>query len=387
MQIKRFFATDTHSALRMVKEAMGPDAVIIANRELEDGVEIIASGDYDESQIESVDAHLQVTGKQTDSAKAAPQQHAIDDMRNEISQLRGLLESQLSTMQVSAWGQQNDARAEIYNQLIGLDIGDDLARRLAASCMTNPGDKSTTGQALTALAQALPVTADTALDEGGIVILHGPTGAGKTTTIAKLAAQYAQLHGSDGIVMISADNRRIGAHEQLLALGKLLAVPVLNARSHQELNALLAALGEKKLVLVDSSGLVQSDLRQPEQLAGMQCDAVTIRHYLVIPAILQSHAMNRVLESMAKLELQGCILSKVDEAAALGNAFTSLIRHQVPIAYWTDGLHIHEHLRPAKANDLVAQAVLIARRKKVQAANQMPLKTGNTAAAAISLRH
>ena len=387
MQIKRFFATDTHSALRMVKDAMGSDAIIIANRELEDGVEIIASGDYDESQIESVDAQMSLSDSQTNQSKAAPQQHAIDGMRDEINQLRGLLESQLSSMQVSAWGQQNDARADIYNQLIGLDIGDDLARRLAASCSTNPGDKSTTGQALSSLAQALPVTADAMLDEGGIVILHGPTGAGKTTTIAKLAAQYAQLHGSDGIVMISADNRRIGAHEQLLALGKLLAVPVLNARSNQELNAILAALGEKKLVLVDSSGFVQSDLRQPEQLAGMQCNAVTIRHYLVVPAIMQTHAMNRVLESMAKLELHGCILSKVDEAAALGNAFTSLIRHQIPIAFWTDGQHIHEHLRPAKANDLVAQAVLIVRRKKVKAADQMPIKTGNTAAATTSLRH
>lgn len=388
MQIKRFFATDTHTALRLVREAMGPDAIIIANRELEDGVEIIASGDYDESQIEAVSMETLASNNPVFTAQATPQPQAIDDMRNEINQLRSLLESQLSTMQVASWGQQKDVRGEIYKHLTEqLGIGDALAGSLAQSCPQNTSPTAVTGQALKALAEALQITQDPTLEMGGIVVLHGPTGAGKTTTIAKLAAKFSQLHGSEGILMISADNRRIGAHEQLLALGKLLAIPVLHARSNQELNAMLSALSEKKLVLVDSSGLVQSDLRQPDQLPGMQITEASIRHYLVLPAIMQPHALNRILESMTSQQLQGCIVSKVDEASSLGDLFTSLSKYQLPIAFWTDGQHIHEHLHPAKAVDLVAQAVLIARSKQVPAAEAVVVKTSAPATESISLRH
>ena len=390
MQIKRFFASDTHKALRMVREAMGPDAVIIANHTVDGGVEIVASGDYDDSQIEIMNNVSEETaGAETEAAKehTVNQDKVINGMRDEIHQLKNMMESQLSAMKIGQWGQQDKVRAGLFKQFSRLGLGADLITRFVAAVGGEKDFRSASRKALALLARKLITTEKDLIKQGGVVVLVGPTGAGKTTTIAKLAAQFSLLHGTQDVVLVSADNRRIGAHEQLLAFGKLLGIPVLHARNPQELDMTLSTLTEKKLVLVDSSGMGQADLSNLDQILGMNSHHKDIEHYLVLPATMQRAAMDRILAATRKKKIAGCILTKVDEAAALGDAFTSLLRHKLPIAYWADGQRIQEDLYHANIVELVTRAVSLAKIRHENKDDRLMLAMLNNASQSTGLRH
>ena len=396
MQIKRFFAKETHKALRQVREALGPDAVIIANRQLADGVEIIATPDYDGSKPEQLDylsgsedgntyndelSHQDksaaagstpermpetASGRSTERASesiAERNNNAFEDVRAEIHQLRGDLESQLSALKVNHWGQNSKIHAGLFKKLSRLGLGIDLATHLVELAGKQADPAVAYQQSLINLAQKIKISQDNIIDQGGVVVLVGSTGSGKTTTLAKLATQYAKKHGAKGIVLVSADNRRIGAHEQLLVFGRLLGVPVLQARGKQELQAMLLALSDKKLVLVDSSGLGQSDLHHPENLPDFQLDSISIRQYLVIPATMQRASIDRIVDTVKQMNITACILTKVDESIVLGDVITSLIDHQTPLLYWSDGQNIRGDLYQAKADDLISKAVSMAKYK------------------------
>ncbi len=373
MQIKRFFATETHIALRQVRQSLGPDAVIISNRQLDDGVEIIATPDYDGSRPEQLDqlsgdagwvtSHAELHDKPNVNDIAADSNNALNDMRSEIHQLRGDLESQLSALKVNHWGQNSRIHAGLFKQLSRLGLGIDLATRLVELGGRQQDSSAAYQQALSSLAQQLKTSKDNVINDGGIVVLVGATGSGKTTTLVKLATQYASKHGAKGMVLVSADNRRIGAHEQLVVFGRLLGVPVLQARGKQELKAMLVALADKKMVLVDSSGLGQKDLHHPEDLPYFDSEDISIKQYLVIPATMQRAAIDRIIHTVKPMDITGCILTKVDEAIVLGDAISSLIEHKLPLLYWSDGQNIRGDLYQAKATDLIAKAVSMAKYK------------------------
>ena len=389
MQIKRFFASDTHKALRMVREAMGPDAVIIANHSVDGGVEIVASGDYDDSKIEILSKGSEEAVADVEAPRESNVNHdkVIDSMRDEIHQLKNMMESQLSAMKVGQWGQQDKVRAGLFKQFSKLGLGADLITRFVAAVGGEKDFRSASRKALALLARKLITTEKDIIKQGGIVVLVGPTGAGKTTTIAKLAAQFSMQHGTQDIVLVSADNRRIGAHEQLLAFGKLLGIPVLHARNQQELDMMLSTLTDKKLVLVDSSGMGQADLSNLDQILGMSRHHKDIEHYLVLPATMQRVAMDRILTATRKKKIAGCILTKVDEAAALGDAFTSLLRHKLPIAFWADGQRIQEDLYHANVVELVTRAVSLAKIRHENKDDRLMLAMLNNASQSTGLRH
>lgn len=388
MQVKRFIAKDAHSALRMVREAMGSEAVIITNRKVDDGIEIVASGDYD-GAVQGLNSKAEMHADLPAVAEVdgVSQSTQIDGMRSEIHALKDMMESQLSAMKVGHWGQRDKLSAELFRQLSRLGLGVELATRLVSVTQDCNDMNSASRKALTLLARKLKTTDDDILEEGGVVVLLGPTGAGKTTTIAKLAAQFSLLHGTHDIVLVSADNRRIGAHEQLLAFGKLLGIPVLHARDERELDAILQTLVDKKLVLVDSAGLDQADLRRPDKLIGMHSINEKLQHYLVLPATMQRAALDRVFSAMEGIQIHGCILTKVDEAIALGDAFTSLLRYKMPLAYWTDGQRIQDDLHQARAADLVSKSVKLAKIRQENKDDRLMLAMLNTASQSTGLRH
>ena len=182
-------------------------------------------------------------------------------------------------------------------------------------------------------------------------------GVGKTTTIAKLAARFLRNHESREMVLVCADNGRVGAYEQLQTFGKLLGVSVVRVKHVSELVTMLGVLSDKKLVLLDSAGLGQADLRNPGQLFAMDEQLDNIRHYLVMPATMQRSAMERIFDSMAKTGLSGLILTKLDDAVHLGDVLTSLVTHDIPLTCWTDGQSIPNDLHRADAAVLVARAM------------------------------
>ena len=429
MKIKRYFAADIRQAIRCVREEQGPDAVILSNRRVDGGVEIVAAVDYDESLFEEqpstpvtpvppkaapaphqntptdFDGRFRddeyhpgraaakaserpVVRKPTSREHAVPQQKTaavtgqrqISDvvkrnhspqmewsqdptlvgMKNELSELRGLVEQQLSGF---AWGnmaRRHPMHARLMRRLMVLGLSAQESQRIAMAVNETQSFDQAWRLALAIMEQSLTITEDDILRDGGVVALVGPTGVGKTTAIAKLAARYTLRHGADQVALITTDNYRIGAQEQLRTFGQILGAPVYVAKNYQMLEQTIESLGDKALVLIDTAGMNPQDLRLTEQLSMLRNAAREVKCYLVLSANSQAAGLEVSVNTFKKVGLQGCIISKVDESTSLGEVLSTVLAHHLPVAYISDGQQVPEDLHPARAKELVARCVTMA---------------------------
>jgi flagellar biosynthesis protein FlhF len=182
---------------------------------------------------------------------------------------------------------------------------------------------------------------------GGVIALVGPTGAGKTTTIGKLAARWSMQHGSQDLALVSTDGYRIGAREQLTTYARILGAPMHAANDGKELALVLERLKSKKLVLIDTAGMGPRDVRLTEQLAALQLGASRARVLLTLPAHGEAHALEEIVRSFARVSPVACILTKLDEAASLGAVISTALRHKLRIAYLCNGQRVPEDLHAA----------------------------------------
>ena len=385
MKIRRIFAPDAREAMRKVREEQGPDAVILSNRRVRGGVELIAALDYDESLLSTALRRPAPTTSPalpevptvavgtTSVAPAAPpsdivwsQEPSLAEMQEEIKSLRGLLEGPLAQLNWGEGGQRQALRAALLQRLAGLGLSPQLSAALAEPALASGDLDRAWVQSLGLLAQKLRVTDDDILTQGGVVALVGPTGVGKTTTVAKLAARFALRYGQRQVALVTTDSYRIGGHEQLRTYGRILGLPVSVAPDADELYTVLQQLSQRKLVLVDTAGMSQRDLRLSEEFAALQGLAPLVKTYLVLSATAQRSVLEEVVRGFHPVHLAGCVLTKVDEAAALGDALSVLVAHQLPLAYVGDGQRVPEDLHPARAATLVSRAVSIAQRVEQQ---------------------
>lgn len=410
MKIKRVFASDMRQAIRLVRDEHGPDAVILSSRSVDGGVEVISAIDYDENAVQAAaDAtpaiapapaggpppagrgRLSVTvgddeddGKPTLSFAEAPpspprpasepapapsaanriqwtQEPAMRAMREELRTLRSLFQSQLTLLEWQQMGQRSPVRAALLRRLHGLGLGPDVCRKLADHVREADSPERAWNQAMTTLARHLPVTDDDIVERGGIAALVGPTGVGKTTTVAKLAARFALRHGKRDVALITTDNFRIGGQDQLRSFARIVGVPVHTAADAAELERVLADLADKRLVLIDTAGMSQRDLRLGEQLQTLQRVGRAVRPYLVLSASTQLPALMDAVRSFQAVTPAACILSKTDEAGSLGGAITAVLRSRLPVAYVAHGQRVPEDLRPARSDRLLADAQALVR--------------------------
>ena len=369
MQIKRYSAPDMRRALHQVRQAHGAQAVILSSRRLPDGVEVIAADDYDAALIARLSAAGDGGNLPADTGKELPAavhlsgptdldrlawavDPAISQLRSELTNLRALLEAELRQ---SAALRRTPLQAQLaqYLEQLGLApalIGD-LLSQLGETLDLGTAWRELLGQHLTA---RIPIASHDVLADGGVVALLGPTGVGKTTTVAKLAARFVREHGARHLGLLTTDNHRIGAHEQLQNYGRLLGVPVQMVDSAEDLATALAALANKRLVLVDTAGMSQRDLRLGEALAALRREG--LRCYLTLASNAHETMLDETICAFGALPLAGCMLTKLDECPSLGGALSAVIRHGLPIACVTDGQRVPEDLRPARARDLVSIA-------------------------------
>lgn len=232
----------------------------------------------------------------------------------------------------------------------GLDAG--LCRDIASQIPADTEMTRVRGLMLGLISRKLPIAAEDPIRNGGVIALVGPTGAGKSTTIAKLAARFASEHAARDIALVTTDTRRIGAREQLYGFGRQLGIAVHEADNGTDLSQLLERLADYKLVLVDTAGLGQRDRGLVAQLQWLRA-AGQIRTLLTLPANLGFQDMDEVVRRFAPARPEGLVLTKLDETGRFGAALSVAVDHQLPITWVADGQDVPADLQRASAANLV----------------------------------
>jgi flagellar biosynthesis protein FlhF len=355
MQLKKILAKDMRQALLQVREELGDDAAILSTRSLATGgVEVIATL----SPPPSV--------KKEPAAAVAPQPSVskaeIGAMRNELHSIRTLLQQRLNGLAWEQFSSQSPLQAVIWERLSAMGVPGFLSRRLLGTIKPDRTLDQVWKQVLGGLVRALPVLGQDPVEEGGIFAFLGPTGAGKTTTIAKLATRYVLQHGPQDVALVTTDSFRLAAHEQLRTLGRILGVSVRIVDNQHSLAETLDSLGHKQLVLIDTAGLPSHHPEQQRQLTLLR-DQPQVQNWLVLPATSQAQVLRAAWKTCSTAGVSACILTHLDEACVLGDALALTIERQLPVVYETFGQSIPDDIAVAQAQSLVKRAVALGRRQ------------------------
>jgi flagellar biosynthesis protein FlhF len=450
MTVQRFVAPTARDALRRVKEELGPDAIVVANKAVPGGVEITAmssesldalsarsparppappvaqpparpaapvdrfaapiededdytvslstkaraqtpfrtwqasgqnvpvqdAADADEwprlrplppraaapvPSVAQVAATLRSASTESVLESRAPATPVADaqvsHLMNEMQTIKAMLERQLAGF---AWGEmsrQNPVQALLLAELLDAGFSSALARRMIdelPQTLAAPDGRKWLVAAINRRLRTLTGDNDI-IDRGGVFALVGPTGVGKTTTTAKLAARCVVRYGADKLALLTTDGYRIGAHEQLRIYGRILGVPVHVVRDSEDLRRTLVDLRGKHMILIDTVGMSQRDRMVAEQ-AAMLTRAGEVKRLLLLNSGSRGDTLDDVVRSYAGEDLAGCILTKVDEAASLGPALDAIVRHGLLLAYVTNGQRVPEDLHLPNRNYLLHRA-------------------------------
>jgi flagellar biosynthesis protein FlhF len=272
-------------------------------------------------------------------------QEANTRLMGELTGIREMIERQLAGF---AWGETRrkaPARAEIVGELLEAGFSGALARRLAEVVGEDATPEAARTAVRNALARELGAMQSDAdiIDRGGVYALVGPTGVGKTTTTAKMAARCVVRHGADKLALITTDGYRIGAQEQLRIYGRILGVPVFSVRDAADLRQTLAELRNKHMVLIDTMGMSQRDRMVAEQ-AAMLVGAGNVRRLLLLNATCRGDTLDDVIRAYRGPDLAGCIFSKVDEAVSLAPAIGAAVSNELDVFYVANGQRVPEDL-------------------------------------------
>jgi flagellar biosynthesis protein FlhF len=437
MSVKRFVGASARECLRRVKEEMGPDAVVISNKPMGTGVEVVAMtpdsldaisqqaaarpaasapapaprkpGTTDDDYTVTLSSALRkapvvrpwtpYAGAPAASAPAAeaprpvlrplppraageadvlspPQVAAtlraaaeaaapaageataeVAQLRDEMRVIKSLLERQLAGF---AWGEMardTPTRALLLGEMIEAGFSGQLARKLVQDMpedMAPDDGRKWLKAAVNRRLRTLPTEADF-IDRGGVYAIVGPTGVGKTTTTAKLAARCVVRYGADRLALLTTDGYRIGAQEQLRIYGRILGVPVFVVRDGEDLRRTLADLRDKHMVLIDTVGMSQRDRMVAEQ-AAMLMRSGEVNRLLLLNAGCRGDTLDDVVRAYAGEDLAGCIMTKVDEATALAPALDCIVRHGLTLSYVANGQRVPEDLHLPNRNYLLHRA-------------------------------
>jgi len=289
--------------------------------------------------------------------KASHSGDEMDSMRSEMASIRRLLEHQLSGLMWQEVERREPMRAMMIKRLEKMGLSPELSDQLACYIPEDVPANEAWPALLDLLSDQIITTDDCILETGGVVALLGPTGVGKTTTIAKLAARAAMDFGPDQIALVTTDTYRIGAHEQLATYGRIMGCPVRVAKDAEELADILHQLRHRRLVLLDTAGMGQRDIRLSEQLDTlMQNSGSQIRSFLVLPSTAQRRVLHETIEHFRRIPLSGCVLTKLDESLSLGEVICVSIQSALPISYLADGQRVPEDIKVATGDYLVARA-------------------------------
>jgi len=375
MSMRKFIAPTARQALREIRNALGDNAVILSNRKVEQGVEIVALAERDMAQMTQrfdapqaspkpvvaerlVPAKSQPVAAAAHTAQVAAAAQVVagnQDILGEIKSMHSMLQQQLSAMSWNDAQQRNPQRASLLRRMLNAGFSTLLARQLM--------DKMPAGKAQCeawvkqVLKRNLRVAGvdDDIVVKGGVYALIGPTGVGTTTTTAKLAARAVVRYGADKVALLTTDSYRIGAYEQLKIYGKILGVTVHAVKDTDDLRLTLAALRNKHLVLIDTVGMGQRDERVANQ--NEMFDATDVKRLLLLNSTSSGDTLEDVARMYHSKQIIGCIATKLDEAVNLGAVLDIAMRHKLVLHYMANGQRVPEDLHPINLDYLLHRAI------------------------------
>jgi flagellar biosynthesis protein FlhF len=276
-------------------------------------------------------------------------------LREELGSLRAMLETQLSSLAWNDMERRQPLQARVLREMTRIGIDADVSRALVAELPAQLNEAQARYLPLGLLTRNLKVSGRALADGPAVTALVGPTGVGKTTTVAKLAARAVLQLGADQVALVSTDHYRIGAAAQLEHYGRLLGVRVYPAYDAESLRKVLELLRDRHTVLIDTAGIAASDPRLVQQME-IFANAGDLRVCLVLAANAQAQALDAAVAAYQPLKPCSCILTKLDEAPNLGGALSVLIRQRLALDFTTDGQRVPEDIAMADARKLVCRA-------------------------------
>ena len=273
----------------------------------------------------------------------------------EVRSMHSTLEQQLALLSRNEQERRDPVRGQLFRQLLAAGLNDESVQALLDQLPGNLDENTAMNWVRTALTGNLQTIGNEneILEKGGVYALVGPTGVGKTTTTAKLAARCVVRHGASKLALLTTDSYRIGGHEQLRIYGKILGVSVHAVRDTQDLTLALNELRGKHMVLIDTVGVGQRDQMVAEQVAMLSGCGSEIKRLLLLNAASSWHTLDEVAQAYWGDGLAGAIISKLDEAVVTGCALDIAMRHSLPLYYVTHGQRVPEDIELADAGSLV----------------------------------
>ncbi|HZY19138.1 MAG TPA: flagellar biosynthesis protein FlhF [Ramlibacter sp.] len=317
----------------------------------------LADAIAEQAEPSLLDAPASTSASVVRTFEAVAEREASEQLMAELRTLRSSITQQLSGL---AWFdnvRRSPAQTRLLRLLLGNGFSPVLTRRLVQRLPDDVADTQAEAWMLSMLSHNLRCAGDDAIQQrGGVFALVGPTGVGKTTTTAKIAANFALKHGAGTVGLITVDTYRMAASDQLRAFGRILNIPVHTARDSASLADLLDLFAGKKLVLIDTVGVGQRDRRLPELFAALP--AGRIQRLLVLNAASQGETLDEVAQAYSNGPGTRCVISKLDEAARCGAVVDVALRHQLVIEGLANGQRVPEDWHAARPQLLAQKALM-----------------------------
>lgn len=346
MNVRRYQARTMPEAMRQVREQLGPEAMILSSRRVNGMIEVVAA-------IEP-GAKAPVSAPQTRRAPVAADPE-LAAMRRELKDLRALLAQQQVLSERDQWAVTHPLAASIVERLMDCGFGEKLSRSLVGSLQEDQAEEEAWARLRTRLAASIAVAQPTVLDRGGVLALVGPTGAGKTTTLCRLALRRIRRLGVESVTLATLDRQRIGAYRQLQTFGQMAGVPVILLDDERDLLALAKRAAPGHLILVDTEGRPARAMAECRPFAQIR-SLIPLETWLVIPATHQASVLHQVLQSFQVCAPSALVLTKIDEAERLGEVLAVLLEQQLGLVFQSDGQGLEDDFQHADTERLVRLA-------------------------------
>jgi flagellar biosynthesis protein FlhF len=355
MEIRTFQARSMKEALDNVRAELGPEAVILQSRELKRRRLLGLAGS---PAFEITAGTGLAVGDKSEPSDTPNRQLALDQVSEQLQSLHAMVE-ELCTRKKSPTPDLPHELHAVYTRLIDGEVHESIASGLVCQMRdeltrVELSQPERIRKRLTELMRDALCVSGPIVCEGGrckVVALVGPTGSGKTSTVAKLAANF-KLRQNLRVGLITVDTFRIAAVEQLRTYAEIIDTPIKVASSPREMAEALGEFGSLDLVLVDTVGRSPRDELRIKELRAFLQEAESAEVHLVLSAVASAASLSAAIERFSTIAPIRLLFTKVDEAPALGGILSSVVRMGHPVSYIASGQDVPDNIDVADANDL-----------------------------------